>query len=187
MPITLEKVGSWMERQIRRARKEGEPVPFHFAFRKGLPEWLQIDEWWDTREDLVPLLVEYEVKKLPWSLVGPVQELFQALVFRNYYSAIALARPILETILVDRSAQLRYDPYVVDEAEDRLCLRKLADLIELAARKKPDLRTPMETIRRNSNYVLHPEGGSYLESEEHRREVAREVFGALREVVEDLY
>jgi hypothetical protein len=114
------------------------------------------DAWLDRTGTLAPIRTAGAQAKLPAHVRFRLEELYRALVFGLWLSALALTRAILEYAILDNLYKFGIDERWPADAYGKRREKKLSDLIDELARALPSSAASMSLIRDYGNEYLHP-------------------------------
>ena len=111
------------------------------------------DDWIANEEELLPIFVTRDLRKIPTRIKQRVEEIYLSFTFGNVMSTIALSRCLLEYAIVERKSLLKIEVYFDN---DKTRIRPLSNLISDTEKAFPELKASMNHIRKAGNGVMHP-------------------------------
>jgi hypothetical protein len=147
------------------------------------------DSWPDRAGALSPVRTNRKNAELPAHARFRLIEIYRSYVFGNWLSVLALARSILEYVILDNLHKLQIDPRwpTVDETGSGK-KKKLTHLIDEVGNHLPHIRQEMHRLREYGNDYLHPEKTNVSKETLFQREqAAKQAIELLTKVVEELY
>jgi len=200
----FEQVGEATENYVYGMLEDDPELKELWVERTDLPLYQKIiskpyfkpDDWVENQEDLFPIIVSRDLKKIPVPILARVQEIYESYIFSNWMAVIALSRSLLEYALVDEQSLVKIENLYVDDEKREY--RNLWELIADAKKVNPKLMTSelaksMTRIKDLANQrVMHPprpSGRSLADVRwiPARQKEAKECIGKIFEIITVLY
>ena len=148
------------------------------------------DDWAANEETLSPVIVTYNMEKIPKPITDRIREIYYSFIFSNWMSAIALSRCLLEYALIHRKSYLeeclkekievRNDAGKVQDWEkDPIRLSKRA---RIAGKAIPQLKNSMTEVIERGNLVMHP-----FSTIPHKKDDAKRCVNEISKIISTLY
>lgn len=112
-----------------------------------------------------------------------IESLYYSFLFGNWLSTIAMARAVLEYVILHRARDLHID---TTDPKDSRRTAGLSTLVARLARLRPELSAAMEYLVERGNEVMHPIH-TPTRTEPDIRRIALNCVEHVRAVVEALY
>ena len=120
--------------------------------------YFQPDGWTANENELLSIVVNKEMEKIPYHVKSRVVEIYRSFIFGNYMAVIALSRCLLEFVIVDRKSLLEKRlNEKVKTTNANGTNKPIRELILIAASAFPELEKGMHYIREQGNRIMHPD------------------------------
>jgi hypothetical protein len=146
------------------------------------------DLWLDRVAELAPIRTERKNALLPVHVRFRLEELFRSYVFGCWLSVFALARALLEYVILDNLHKFDIDRFWPPDREGRRREKKLEHLVDDIGSHLPQLKAAMSNLRDYGNKYLHPKPTKLSKESLFQRETAaKDALETVILVTEALY